>query len=123
MGDDVMAPAVSFHPDVFVYISGPITARDGFTVEENVAQAVKVYLRCVRDGIACFCPHLAGAFPSAFDVPYATWLDYDFAVIDRCTHLMLLPRWETSDGARLEREYALSRRKPIVDWEWRGVRL
>lgn len=114
--------AVSFRPDVFVYLSGPITAQGGYTVEENVAQAVKVYLRCVRDGMACFCPHLVAAFPSAFDVPYATWLDYDFAVIDRCTHLMLLPRWEFSKGARLEREYARSKGKPIVMSDWRGVR-
>src|SRR5574342_1232287 len=65
---------MKFSDDVFVYLSGPITAKYGYTVEQNVAQALKVYLDCLRAGVTCFCPHLSGAFPSAFDVPYETWL-------------------------------------------------
>jgi hypothetical protein len=92
--------------DVFVYLSGPITAKHGYTVEENVAAAVKVYLECLRRGIPAFCPHLSGAFPSAFNVDYETWIAYDFAVIERCTHVMMLPRWETSAGAVREKAHA-----------------
>jgi Domain of unknown function (DUF4406) len=110
---------ITFRPGVFVYLSGPISARDGFTVEENVASAITVYLRCLRDGIACFCPHLSAAGLTCH-LPYNAWLAYDFAVIDRCSHVMLLPRWERSPGARLEREYAVAQGKPIVGWEWRG---
>lgn len=101
--------------DVFVYISGPITAKHGYTVEENVAAALKVYLDLLRRGIPCFCPHLSGAFPSAFDVDYETWLAYDYAVIARCTHVLLLPRWETSTGAVRERDFAESIGVPVID--------
>lgn len=101
---------------LFVYISGPITARDEFTIEENVAQAVKVFCRLLRLGVPAFCPHLSASFPSAWlDVPYETWLAYDLAVIDRCSHVLMLPRWETSDGAIREHAHAVARGIPIVD--------
>jgi len=102
--------------DCFVYLSGPITARSGYTVEENVAAAVKVYLQCLAGGLPVFCPHLSGAFPSAFSLDYEVWLAYDFAVIDRCTHMVMLPRWADSAGAMREREYAESRGIPVMCW-------
>lgn len=93
--------------DVFVYISGPMTAKDGRTIEQNTADGVAVYLELLRLGIPCFCPHLSGAFPSAWSaMDHAQWLAYDFAVIDRCTHVLLMPRWLTSTGAQMEADYA-----------------
>lgn len=100
--------------DLFVYLSGPITAKNGRTVEQNVADAVAVYLDCLRRGVPAFCPHLSGAFPSAFEIDYETWIDYDFAIIDRCTHVVMLPRYEESSGALRERAYAESIGKPVV---------
>lgn len=101
--------------DVFVYLSGPMTAKHGFTVEENVHQGLRMHLECLKRGIPNFCPHLGGAFPSAWtDVSWETWLEYDLAVIDRCTHVLMLPRWETSAGATKERAYAEQIGKPII---------
>lgn len=101
--------------DTFVYISGPMTAKHGFTVEENVVAGLRVFLDALKRGIPAFCPHLSGAFPSAWaDVSWEKWLEYDLRVIDRCTHVLLLPRWETSAGALKEREYAESIGKSIV---------
>ena len=101
--------------DVFVYLSGPITPKHGYTIEENVASAAKVYWECLRRGVPAFCPHLSGAFPTAFsDIDYQTWIAYDLAVIDRCTHVLMLPRWETSSGALVERDYAATRGLPVL---------
>ena len=101
--------------DLFVYLSGPITAKHGYLVEENVAAAVKVFCECIRRGIPAFCPQLTGAFPSAHsDVHYEAWLAYDFAVIDRCTHVLTLPRWETSAGAVREVDYARARGIQVI---------
>ena len=101
--------------DLFVYISGPMTAKHGYTVEENVTAGLKVHLELLQKGIPNFCPHLGGAFPTAWSaVDWETWLQYDLAVIDRCTHVLMMPRWEQSAGAVREREYALSIGKPIL---------
>lgn len=106
---------ISMRRNLFVYISGPMTAKNGFSIEENVAAGVRVYLDCLKRGIPAFCPHLGGAFPSAWsDVSWETWLDYDLAVIDRCTHVLLMPRWESSAGAVKEAAYAKAQGKPIV---------
>jgi hypothetical protein len=101
--------------DVFVYISGPMTAKEGRTIEDNVADGLKVYWELLAKGIPAFCPHLSGAFPTAWSLlPHEQWLAYEFAVIDRCTHVLMMPRWESSTGARMEREYAESIGKPVV---------
>ena len=100
--------------DVFVYISGPITAKAGRSIEQNVADAVAVYLDLLRAGIPCFCPHLSAAFPTAHTaVGYEAWMSYDFAVIDRCTHVLALERHALSAGALREVEYAMTRGLPI----------
>lgn len=102
--------------DVFVYISGPITAKVGHTVEDNVADGLRVLWQLLKLGIPAFCPHLSAAFPTAWTLlDYDEWLAYDFAVIDRCSHVLLMPRWEMSTGARAEREYALKQGIPVVE--------
>ena len=101
--------------ELFVYLSGPITARDGVTIEENVAGGLRVFLDCIQRGIPAFCPHLSGAFPSAWAlVAWDRWLAYDLAVIDRCTHVLMLPRWEQSVGARREYDHAVARGTPVI---------
>lgn len=93
--------------NVLVYISGPMTAKDGRTIEENTAAGVRVYLDLLQRGIPAFSPHLSGAFPSAWTaLSHADWLAYDFAIINRCTHVLMMPRWETSAGAVREYDYA-----------------
>lgn len=102
--------------DVFAYLSGPITAKNGYTVEGNVSEALRVWLEFIVLGVPMFCPQLSGAFPSALEVPYETWMAYDFAVIDRCSHMVMLPRWESSAGAVRERKYAKDRGIPVLPY-------
>lgn len=46
------------------------------------------------------------AFPSAWSaLSHAEWIAYDCAIIDRCTHMLMMPRWETSAGALQELNY------------------
>jgi hypothetical protein len=100
---------------VLVYISGPMTANDGRTIEQNTADGVAVYLDLLKRGIPAFSPHLSGAFPSAWTaLDHQSWIAYDFAIIDRCTHMLMMDRWQKSKGAQLEFEYAMDRRTPIA---------
>lgn len=92
--------------NVLVYISGPMTAKDGRTMEQNTADGVAVYLALLKLGIPAFSPHLSGAFPSAWTaLSHAEWIAYDCAILDRCTHILMMDRWQTSTGARLEFDY------------------
>lgn len=101
--------------DLFVYLSGPMTAKHGVSMEENVAAGLRVHLDLLNRGIPNFCPQLSGAFPSAWsDVDYERWIAFDLAVIDRCTHVLMLPRWESSNGALIEKEYAERAGKPVL---------
>ena len=106
---------LTMRSDLFLYLSGPMTAKHGYTIEENVAAGVGVYFALLQRGLPAFCPHLSGAFPSAWTIlPHAEWLAYDFAAIDRCTHVVALERWETSTGAVAEVEYARAKGIPVI---------
>ncbi len=101
--------------DVYVYISGPMTAKDGYSIERNLSEGVDLFLELLKLGIPAHCPHLNGYPPSCWTaLPYAEWVALDKVVIDRCTHLLMMARWVTSTGARLEHDYAASRGIPIT---------
>jgi hypothetical protein len=97
----------------YVYLSGPISARNGYSLEANVAAALDVYLECLRLGILAFCPHLIAGYPSHLGIPYDVWMEVDLATIDRCTALLMLDRWDTSPGAIREKAYAESKGLPV----------
>lgn len=99
---------------MLVYLSGPITAADGHSVQENVDAAIAVYLRLMRNGVNAFCPHLSALVPEAFGIGYERWIEYDFAMIDVCSHMLMLDRWESSPGAVRERVYAMMMGKIVV---------
>ena len=57
--------------DLFVYLSGPMTAAHGYSIDDNVAAGLRVFFDCVARGIPAFSPHLGGAFPS--NISWAHW--------------------------------------------------
>jgi len=109
-----MADMLAVRPALLVYLSGPITPAHGFSVKQNVQSAVDVYLDAVQRGIPAICPHLSGLIDAAWAVPHAQWIAIDLAILDRCTHLVLLPRWETSPGAQIEVAHARLQGIPVV---------
>lgn len=99
-----------------VYLSGPMTQyQGGPTVEENLAAAVAIHHQLLQAGVPNICPHLSGLAPSAWTaLTPEQWLAYDEAIIDRCTHLLMLPNWPNSKGARHEYRYAMHKHLPIA---------
>jgi|SRR5688572_19307233 len=92
--------------DVFIYISGPITGKNGYLIEENVAAGLKMFLDLIALGIPAYAPQLTGAFPSAFNIPWEAWMELDYIMVSKSTHMLMLPRWRESKGALEERVYA-----------------
>lgn len=45
------------------------------------------------------------------------WYDFDFEILRRCDLLVMLPRWQESSGARLERCMAERDGIPVYVWE------
>lgn len=99
---------------MMVYIAGPLTPKDGYTLEDNIEQAAAEYFKFVAAGVPAFCPQLGATLQATFSVDYEIWMRYDFAVIDLCTHVLMLPRWEASFGACREHEYATLKGKDII---------
>lgn len=91
---------------MIVYLAGPITAKDGFTIEQNVEQAAAIWYQLVQACIPTFCPQLGAALQMSFSLDYDVWMNYDFKLISISSHVLMLPRWESSYGACLEREHA-----------------
>jgi hypothetical protein len=90
-------------------------ATASHTIEDNSASAARVFIDCVQRGIPAYVPQAIGCWPSAWvAISWEHWIAYDCAVIDRCTHVLMLPRWETSKGAQVERAYALDRGVPVI---------
>lgn len=101
---------------MIVYLAGPMTPKNGFSAHDNAAQGVEAWLALARAGVPCFCPQMSCYMPN-FDAintdGYDLWLRFDFACIDAATHVLMLPRWETSMGACREYEHATKTGKKI----------
>lgn len=97
--------------DVFVYMAGPITARNGYSIEDNRKMTEKALYELLRAGIPCFMPPI---IPHT-EVDYETCLLYDNVAIARCTAMVMLPRWNESPGALKERALAIELDMEIFD--------
>ena len=101
--------------DLLVYLAGPLTSTPDYPAVHNIKQAVDIYLQLLSQDIPAICPHLAGAFSDAWTiVSYEQWIAYDLLLLERCTHVLMLPRWQSSPGARREYDHAIKLQKPIV---------
>ena len=88
-----------------VYVSGPIRARSAWLRELNIRAAELLALQAWQAGAAVICPHSQGRF---YDEHGVDWLRGDLAILARCDAVLVLPDWESSEGAR--REVAEARR-------------
>lgn len=105
---------------MLVYLAGPLSAVNGISEQDNAEAAVRVYIQLVRAGIPSFCPHLSFYCQERSMLTYEDWLWFDFGIIDVCTHVLMLPRWQDSKGAVREHQYALDKGKVIL-YELEGL--
>ena len=104
-----------------LYISGPYSAGNGRTVADNIAVARTHAEAAWRQGWAAFCPHLntSGFEVTCPGVSHEEWLAGDLAILNRLDPardaVLLLPGWEQSKGARLERDWAIHLNLEVFD--------
>ena len=104
-----------------LYISGPYSAGNGRTVVENIAVARSYAVAAAKAGWMPFTPHLntAGFEIDCPEISHQEWLDGDIAILRLLPRaraaVLLLPGWEQSEGARLERDWAIHRNLEVFD--------
>ena len=104
-----------------LYISGPYSAGNGRTVADNIAVARRYAVAAANAGWMPFTPHLntAGFEIDCPEISHQEWLDGDLAILRALSQagvaVLLLPGWEQSKGARLERDWAIHLNLEIFD--------
>jgi hypothetical protein len=98
-----------------LYVSGKFSHDDLLHgVEHNVLIASKYSLEGWSKGFAVICPHKNSQGFQHSDLPWEIWMLGDLAFIarmqpERGDALLMLPGWEESRGACIERDYAVER--------------
>lgn len=89
-------------PEVY-YVAGPYRGD----VERNIANARTVAAAIWKRGHAAICPHTNthDLFPK-LNEDLGFWIPGDFAMLERCDGIVMVPGWEQSEGARKELEHA-----------------
>lgn len=96
-----------------IYISGPITARTAWEVEQNVRRAEAASAELFRRGVTNICVHAQGRFMDGL-LKHGEWLKHDLAIIDRCDAVYICAeKFSHSLGTCMEVEHARAQHKRV----------
>lgn len=101
-----------------VYVAGPYRGPTEAQVFANILAAREAALGLWRAGFAPICPHLNSFFMGGA-VTDSDFLQGDIEILARCDALLLLPNWNSSEGASGERNFAVREGIPLLVWERR----
>ena len=97
-----------------IFVSGKYRdPRGEWYVECNIRAAEKEAQFIWMNGGAAFCPHLNTAHFGGL-LPDEVWLEGDIEFLMVCDAIYMLPNWETSDGAKDERQKAYDLGMPVL---------
>jgi len=104
-----------------LYISGPYSPGYGRTVTDNIAVARRYAVAAANAGWMPFTPHLNTAHfeVDCPNISHEEWIAGDLAFLSLLdparAAVLLLPGWEQSKGARLERDWAIHLNLEVFD--------
>lgn len=104
-----------------VYVSGPYSAPTNYKRRLHVWAAWTTAAAVWGlKGAYAVCPHcntedMDGAAGVTPEEDYGKFIEADLDLVARCDAVLMLPGWERSHGARLERNRAAELGKPIFD--------
>jgi len=108
-----------------IYIAGPYDAMTGPGVRKNIERAREIAADCRRAGWVFYCPHThTTGFDRFGDEPWNRWegwMELDLAMLERYDAVLLIPGWEKSRGAKMERAHAQALGIPVFDFYKSGI--
>jgi len=102
-----------------VYIAGKYSGKthDGrsfMEIERNILEAREWAIKAMQTGVVALTPHLNSYHMELdFESDQGFWYAADLELLRRCDAVFLIPNWEDSKGARLERDYARQHGIPV----------
>lgn len=92
---------------MLVYVSGRYSGKDWAEIEENIMRAKAVAVELWEKGHAVICPHLnTSHFEELCDLSHDDYIAGDLNILTRCDAIVMLPDWEHSQGACVEKALA-----------------
>jgi hypothetical protein len=102
-------------PIKIVFIAGPYIG-DGTpaVIAANIKEAESYAVALANHGIGFFCPHLhTHHFETKARAEETFYHALDFHFLTHADAILLTPRWQSSSGARRERDWALAKGLPV----------
>lgn len=103
-----------------VYVSAPYGAPTINEVYENVMKARSLAVELWKLGYLVICPHTNTIMMDGL-VPYDTFLELDFRLIDAADVVVFGKNWRNSIGCNKEYEYARSQGKKCLEALFRNL--
>lgn len=102
---------------MLVYVSGKYSGEDATEIEENIQTARRVAIELWELGHAVICPHLNTAhFEEDCQLLYDDYIEGDLDILTRCDVIVMLPGWEESRGANVEKGCADRLGIPVYEY-------
>lgn len=102
---------------IVVYLAGPYSANEHGSISENIIKARKIAIEMWEQGYAVICPHLNTAhFEVDCQCDYEDYMRGDFAIIHKVDAVVMIPGWQDSKGAVMERNLALRLGKEVTEY-------
>jgi hypothetical protein len=99
---------------ILVYVAGRFSAPDRARVERNIQLATELGIEVAKLGAMPVIPHANTSHPDFESVqPYQFWIAGTLALLRACAVCIMVPGWESSSGARGERDEMLRLGRPV----------
>jgi len=97
--------------EIIVYISGKYSGD----IEANLKLARTTAIQVWEAGFTCLAPHLNTIhFEIDSKCKYEDYLAGDLQLLQRCDCILMLNNWESSNGAKTEKEFAELNKIPVL---------